>query len=275
MGNLSGKVALITGGARGQGRSHALALAAEGVDLVVCDIGTDIAGCAYGMGTKEDLDETVRLIGKEGVQALGIVADMRETDAVQRVVDAAIERFGRIDILCANHGYVAYSTVEDTTDEFWQEMIDNNLTGIFKITRAVVPQMKRQGFGRIMLTASHIARRGIQNTSAYAASKWGVIGFMKCLAFEVGPGITVNAICPTMVDTRMVMNESTYRLFCPDIEQPTRADFEARIVDPFGKGWYTADNVSRLVTFLANDVDGVYTGQVLDIAMGLTAAMSV
>jgi SDR family mycofactocin-dependent oxidoreductase len=275
VGKLSGRVALITGGGRGQGRSHAVALAAEGADVVVCDIAADIASCPYEMASPDDLSETVSLVKKEGTRAIGIVADMRDTEDVQRVVDATLSEFGSIDILCANHGIVAYAPVESTTDELWNEVIDNNLTGIFKITRAVVPHMKRQSFGRIVLTASHISRRGIGNVAAYAASKWGVVGLMKCLAFEVGPGITVNAICPTMVDTRMIMNDETFRLFCPEMQNPTRADFEARVADSFGRGWYTADNVSRLVTFLATDLSGVYTGQVIDIAYGLTAAMSV
>jgi NAD(P)-dependent dehydrogenase (short-subunit alcohol dehydrogenase family) len=275
MEQLNGKVALITGGGRGQGRSHAIALAGEGADVVVCDIARDIAGCPYPLATSDDLDETVRLVEKTGRRALGIVADMRSTADVQRVVDTTIKEMGSIDILCANHGIIGYAPVEAMTDEVWQDILDTNLTGIMKITRAVMPHMKRQGFGRLILTASHMSRRGMGNVAAYAASKWGVLGFAKCLAFEVGPGITVNAICPTMVETRMIMNDETFRLFCPEIDNPTRADFEARVVDQFGKGWYTADNVSRLVTFLATDVDGVYNGQVLDIAYGLTAAMSV
>jgi SDR family mycofactocin-dependent oxidoreductase len=275
MGALENRVALITGGARGQGRTHAVALAQEGADIVLCDIAENISTVGYDMATPEDLEETVRLVEKEGRRALGLVADMRDTAQVQKVVDTTIKEFGSIDILCANHGVMTYATVEDTTDEEWQNIIDINLTGIFKVTRAVIPHMRRQGFGRIICTASHAARRGFGNIGAYTASKWGIVGFVKCAAYDVaGSGITVNAICPTFVDTAMVQNPGTYKIFCPEMDNPTRADIEARIADPFGPGWYPPEEVSRLVVYIATDTRGVLTGQVHDVGYGLMAAMN-
>ena len=131
MGKLDGRVALITGGARGQGRSHALALAAEGAEIVVCDIAADVPVLGYPMATEDQLAETVKLVESHDRRALGLRVDARDTAQVQAAVDRTMDQFGRIDILLANHGIVDFSTVEKTTDESWNTIVDTNLTGIF------------------------------------------------------------------------------------------------------------------------------------------------
>jgi NAD(P)-dependent dehydrogenase (short-subunit alcohol dehydrogenase family) len=145
MGKLDGRVALITGGARGQGRSHALALAAEGAEIVVCDIAADVPVLGYPMGTEDQLAETVKLVESYDRRALGLRVDARDTAQVQTAVDRTMDQFGRIDILLANHGIVDFSTVENTTDEAWNTIVDTNLTGIFKSIRAVLPHMREAG----------------------------------------------------------------------------------------------------------------------------------
>jgi NAD(P)-dependent dehydrogenase (short-subunit alcohol dehydrogenase family) len=275
-GTLEGQLALVTGGGRGQGRSHALALAAEGADVVVCDIAADIATVPYAMSRPADLDETVRQVQALGRRAVGVVADMRHTDQVQGVVDVALSTFGRIDILAANHGVISYSPVDSLTDEAWDDIIATNLTGIFKITRAVLPQMRKQGHGRVVATSSHIGRSGRANVAAYASSKWAIIGFVKSCAQDVaGTGITVNAVAPTSVETDMIYNLATRKLFCPDLENPTKQDMEARMADAFGPAHFPAEEVSRALMFLVTDLRGVYTGQVIDIGFGALTRMPV
>jgi SDR family mycofactocin-dependent oxidoreductase len=275
-GALEGQVALITGGGRGQGRSHALALAKEGADIVVCDIAADIDTIPYAMSRPADLDETVRQVRETGRRAIGLVADMRHTEQVQGVVDATLREFGRIDILVANHGAISYSPVDDLSDEAWETILATNLTGVFKITRAVLPHMRAQGHGRVVATSSHIGRSGRANVAAYASSKWAIIGFVKSCAQDVaGSGITVNAVAPTSVDTDMIYNLATLKLFCPDIENPTAADMEARMVDAFGPAHFPAEEVSRAVMFLVTDERGVYTGQVIDIGYGALTRMPI
>jgi SDR family mycofactocin-dependent oxidoreductase len=276
MGLLDGQVALITGGGRGQGRSHAQALAREGADIVVCDIAADVTTIDYPMATRDDLEETVRLVEKEGRRAIGLVADMRDSAQVQSVVDSTLAEFGRIDILVANHGVISFGPVENTTDEMWDTVLTTNLTGYFKIMRAVIPTMRSAGYGRIICTSSFGARGGFPNLPAYCAAKWGVLGLVKGCALEVaGSGITVNAICPAAVRTDLFFNQPTFDLFCYDIDQPTVEDFEARLERDNhglnGRHYLEPEHVSRAVVYLATDLDGVLTGQVTDVGLGSSA----
>jgi SDR family mycofactocin-dependent oxidoreductase len=277
MGRLDGQVALITGGARGQGRSHAIAMAAEGADVVICDIAAPVEAIKYPMASPDDLEETVRLIEKHGVRGLGIVTDLRDTTQVHSLVERVMDEFGHIDILLANHGVVAFSTVDQTTDDEWNTVVDTNLTGVFKILREVVPHMKRAGYGRIIATSSMGARVTHPNLPHYTSAKWGVIGLVKGCALEVAnDGITVNAICPGAVGTDLFFNQPTYDIFCPDISHPTRDDFEQRLAEHGhglnGRPYLEAEHVTRAVMYLVTDTDGVITGQVMEIGLGLSAS---
>lgn len=277
MGKLDGQVALITGGARGQGRSHAIAMAAEGAKVVVCDIAAPVASVKYPMATSEQLEETVNLIEKQDVGALGIIADLRDTQQVQSLVDQVMAEFGRIDVLVANHGVVAFSTVDETSDDEWNAVVDTNLTGVFKIMRSVIPHMKEAGYGRIVATSSMGARVTHPNLPHYTSAKWGVIGLVKGTALEVADaGITVNAVCPGAVGTDLFFNQPTYDVFCPDLEHPTRADFEQRLADHGhglnGRPYLETEHVTRAVMYLVTDADGVLTGQVMEIGLGASAS---
>ncbi|GAA0611983.1 mycofactocin-coupled SDR family oxidoreductase [Sporichthya brevicatena] len=276
MGLLNGQVALITGGARGQGRAHAIALAREGADVVVTDLAADVPTIDYPLATPADLAETVALVEKEGRRALGLQADMRDTAGVKGVVDRTVADFGRIDILVANHGVVNYGPLDAFTDEMWETVLQTNLTGYFKVMREVLPHMKAQRYGRIVCTASFGARGGYPNLPAYGAAKWGVIGLVKGTALEVAnDGITINVICPAAVGTDLFLNQPTFDLFCPDIANPTREDFEARLVQNNaglnGRRYLDSEHISRAVLFHACDLDGVMTGQVTDVGLGSSA----
>jgi SDR family mycofactocin-dependent oxidoreductase len=272
VGQLDGKVAFITGGARGQGRAHALALAAEGADIVVTDIAEDLPVLGYPLASQDQLDETVKLVQEFGVRALGLKVDARSTEETNAAVARTITEFGSLDILLANHGIVDFCTVEHTTDESWNTIVDTNLTGIFKVIRAVIPQMKQQGWGRIIATSSMGARQTSPNLAHYIAAKWGVIGLVKSVALELADtGITVNAITPGAVATDLFLNQPTYDLFCADLPKPVSEEqFRQRLEDLNyglnGVRFLEPEDVSRTVLYLVLD-RGLISGQVAEIGL--------
>jgi SDR family mycofactocin-dependent oxidoreductase len=274
MGAVEGRVALVTGAARGQGRAHAIALAAEGADIVVTDLCADIATVPYPLGTQAELAETVALVEATGRRCLAMTADVRDSDAMGLVVDAALDAFGTIDICVANAGVTGYGRFHELDDQTWNDMIDVDLTGTFKTIRAVVPTMLERRYGRIIATSSMAGRMGNANLAHYVAAKWGVIGMVKSLAMEVAnKGITVNAVAPAAVDTPMLHNEAMYRLFCPDMDGPTREDVTPRYqaMNRLGVAWMDPSEVSRAVLFVAADAAGAMTGQVIEVSLGSSA----
>jgi SDR family mycofactocin-dependent oxidoreductase len=273
MGQLDGQVAIVTGAGRGQGRAHALALAAEGASVVVCDIAAQIDTVPFPLATKDELDETVALVEKTNVQCLGIVADIRDTDQVNSVVEQTLAAFGRIDILIANAAICTASPFEEITDQMWSDMIDTNLTGTFKCLRAVLPAMRSQRYGRIVVVSSMTGRHGNPNLAHYSSSKFAVIGLAKTLALEVAEeGITVNVMCPTSVNTPMLHNAMNYALFCPDIEHPTIDDVRPRFasLNPMRIPWIEPEIFSRAVMYLVTD-PGFLTGTVHEVSAGISA----
>jgi SDR family mycofactocin-dependent oxidoreductase len=274
-GALDGRVALVTGAARGQGRAHSLALAGEGATVVALDVPRPMASLPYPLATQEDLDETVRLVEKTGATCVGMAVDVRDASAVDDAVQRTLGELGRLDILVANAGIATQSRLWEVTDEAWDEMVATNLTGVFHCLRAAIPPMREQRFGRIVVTASMGGRMGIPNIAHYNATKWGVIGMAKSLALEVATeGITVNVVCPCTVGTPMVLNDEMYRLFAPDIPDPTPEDVHDRFrrVNPIPEPWLAPEDVSRAVLHLVTD-RGVVTGSVLEIGLGSSARL--
>jgi SDR family mycofactocin-dependent oxidoreductase len=275
MGSLDGQVALVTGGGRGQGRSHALTLAAEGATLVVCDVPAPMTSLSYPLATQEDLDETVRLVKDIGGVCVGVPTDVRDAAAVDEAVRLTLDEFGRLDILVANAGIAGQARLWEVSDAAWNEMVATNLTGVFYCLRAVVPPMRQERYGRIVVTSSMGGRMGIPNIAHYNATKWGVIGMAKSLALEVATeGITVNVVCPCTVATPMVLNDGMYQLFAPDIPNPTPEDVQERFrrVNPIPEPWLLPEHVSRAVLHLVTD-PGVTTGSVLEIGLGSSARL--
>ncbi|MCE2854849.1 MAG: mycofactocin-coupled SDR family oxidoreductase [Ilumatobacteraceae bacterium] len=271
MTDLSGQVALVTGAARGQGRSHAVALARAGARLVLVDIASDISTIPYPLGTAAELRETEAMVQEAGQDCLSFVADIRDTTAMTNVVDTALATFGRLDICVANAGVVAFGRFWELTDDQWCTMVDTNLNGAFKTVRAVVPHMLERNYGRIIIVSSMSGRMGNANLAHYVASKWGLIGMAKSLAIETaGNGITVNALCPTSVDTPMLHNPAMYSLFCPDIEQPTRDDVAPRYaaMNKLGRPWLSSEEVSHALLYLCDANAAAVTGQAIEVSMG-------
>jgi SDR family mycofactocin-dependent oxidoreductase len=263
MGALEGRVAFITGGARGQGRAHAIALAAEGANVVIADAPQPM-NLTYPLGTEDDLRRTAKDVEELGGVCIPIAMDVRDRNAVDAAVEETLNRLGSLDILVANAGIVSTGPLEDVTDEMWRQLVDTNLTGAFHTLRAAIPVMRRQRFGRIVVTSSMGGRMGIPDLAAYNATKWGVIGLAKSVALEVAKeGITVNVICPTTVQTPMVQPEGADGV--PD--ELVRRMMKA---NPIPQPWIAAEDVSRGLLYLVTD-PGVVTGSVLEIGLGGSA----
>jgi (+)-trans-carveol dehydrogenase len=274
VGLVDDKVALVTGAGRGQGRSHALRLAAEGADVIAVDVCADpLETLSYSLSTEADLDETVKGVEAAGRRAVKVVADVRSFTEMQQAAEAGLAELGRIDIVCANAGIGTWAVVWEMTEQQWSEMIDINLTGVFNTVRAALPSMVERGEGgSLVLTSSTAGLRAYQNTAHYTAAKHGVIGLMKVLAQECGPhGIRVNAVCPTTVRTPLVINDATFELFAPDKEHPgeddVRGAFEGLNILP-NVAWVEPGDVSDAVLFLCSDAAKYVTGVALPIDAG-------
>jgi SDR family mycofactocin-dependent oxidoreductase len=267
------KVVVITGAGKGQGRSHALAFAQRGARIVACDIAAQIP-CASPMATEEQLVETARMIESIGGECITVIGDTRHSDDMHKLVGTAIERFGGVDIFVANAGIASFGPLRDMPYDVWREVVDVNLSGVATSIRAVVPHMVERRAGRIVATASAVGREGGPNNANYAASKWGVIGFVKSLAIELAPyGVNVNAFSPMSVSTDMCHNELTYKLFRPDLEDPDTEDVRDAFagLNPMHVPWLELSDATSAVMFLASDAARFVTGTALDVAGGWNA----
>ncbi len=273
-GRLEGKVAFITGAARGQGRSHAVRLAQEGADIIAVDLCAQMSSVGYPMATEEDLAETVRQVEALDRRIVASVADVRDSAALKGAVDEGVAQLGRLDIVLANAGIATFAPVEDLTDDMWDEMIAVNLTGVFKTVRAAVPHLKAGGRGgAIVLTSSTAGIKGLANLAHYVAAKHGVVGLVKTLANELGPDmIRVNSVHPTSVNTDMIHNEETYALFRPDKpgSEVTREEagesFKAMNILPVE--WVEPVDISNAILFLVSDEGRYVTGVQLPVDAG-------
>lgn len=273
-GRVEGKVAFITGAARGQGRSHALRLAEEGADIIAIDVCADIATVPYGLGTSEDLQTTVEQVKAIGRRVVATQADVRDYAAVQRAVDTGVAELGRLDIVSANAGIASYGVLEKMDSRVWQDVIDINLTGVWHTAKASIPHLRSAGGGSITLTSSTAGLKGFENVGHYAAAKHGVVGLMRSLALELArDGIRVNTIHPTSVDTGMIQNDATHELFTPGLEPEQRtqevlsASFQA--TNLIAVPWIDAVDISHALVWLSSDEARYVTGVTLPVDAGL------
>jgi SDR family mycofactocin-dependent oxidoreductase len=206
VGKLEGKVALITGAARGQGRAHAVAMAREGADIAALDICHDLPYPRYSLARPDDMTETIGLVRQLQRRAMPLEADVRSARDMEAAVARTIAEFGRIDILVCNAGIADMALCWDITEEWWDIMIDINLKGYWLAVKYVVPHMIAQKTGgRIIMTSSVAGLRGDPGMAHYCASKWGVVGLAKSLAHELSAyNITVNTLHPTGVNTEII-----------------------------------------------------------------------
>jgi len=272
MGRVEGKVAFITGAARGQGRSHAMRLACEGARIVAVDICEEIGTTHYSLATSDDLKETARLVEEQGQQVIARNADVRVLSQLEAAVDDALTTFGHIDVLCVNAGIGSLGRTWELTEQQWRDMMDVNLTGAWLTVRAAIPHMiKAERGGSIIFTNSIAGLLGRANMAHYAASKHGLVGLMRSLANELAPYyIRVNSVHPANVDTDMVQNTTGRRLLLPNIAEPSREEFAeaATKLNAIPVPWVESIDVSNAVLWLASDESRYITGVTLPVDAG-------
>jgi len=272
-GRVAGKVAFVTGAARGQGRSHAIRLAAEGADIIAVDLCGQVATVPYAMATPDDLNETVKEIEALDRRIVATQADVRDFGAVKAALDEGVAQLGRLDIVAANAGIFSFGTLEELDDTTWQDMIDVNLTGVWHTAKAAIPHLRAAGGGSIILTSSTAGLMAIPSIGHYTSAKHGVVGLMRTLALELAPDfIRVNSVHPTTVNTDMIQNSATYELFASDLPEAerTREVVGARFAElnALPIPWVEPLDISNAVLWLASDESRYVTGITLPIDAG-------
>ncbi len=272
-GRVEGKVAFVTGAARGQGRSHAVRLAEEGADIIAIDVCRHIENTPEPAPTPDDLAETADMVKALDRRVVTAEVDVRDFDALAAAVDGGVEQLGRLDIAVANAGIGTPGAMLDEMDEpRWQQMLDVNLTGVWKSVKAAVPHIKAGGCGgSVIITSSVGGLKAYPHVGHYVTAKHGVVGLMRTFAVELGQySIRVNSVHPSHVSTDMLLNESTYRSFRPDLENPGPEDIEpiCRMFHMLPIPWVDASDISNAVLFLASDESRYVTGVPLPIDAG-------
>jgi SDR family mycofactocin-dependent oxidoreductase len=273
MGRVEGKVAFVTGAARGQGRSHALRLAQEGADIIAVDIAAQIDSVPYPMSTPDDLAETVRQVEALDRRIVATQADVRDFGALKAALDDGVAQLGRLDIVAANAGIFSFGTLEELDDATWDDMIGVNLTGVWHAAKAAIPHLRASGGGSIVLTSSTAGLMAIPNIGHYTSAKHGVVGLMRTLALELAPDmIRVNSVHPTTVNTDMIQNAATYALFAPDLpeDQRTKEVVGERFasLNALPIPWVEPVDISNAVLWLASDEARYVTGVTLPVDAG-------
>jgi (+)-trans-carveol dehydrogenase len=259
MARLAGKVAFITGAARGQGRSHAVRLAEEGADIIAVDI-----------GSPTDLAQTVKEVEALDRRIVASQADVRDYDGLKVALDDGVARLGRLDIVVANAGIVSFGTAEELTEQAWRDVIDVNLTGVWHTVKAAIPHLRAAGGGSIIIIGTGL--KGEPNLGHYAAAKHGVVGLMQSLANELAPDmVRVNSVHPSAVDTDMLHTQALYHQLLPDHPGDiTRQEIEPvfQTLNALPIPWVESVDISNAVLFLASDEARYITGVTLPVDAG-------
>lgn len=269
--SMQGKVAFVTGAARGQGRNHAVRLAEAGADVIAVDICEDIPSVAtYPLATEAELAETANLVEKHGRRVITAKADVRDLGQLQAAFDQGLAELGRIDTVVANAGIATFGRTWELSPEQWQEMIDVNLTGVWHTVKVSVPALIKQDEGGCVLFTSSIGGlKGIQGVGHYVATKHGIVGLMRTLANELAPhSIRVNTIHPTNVDTMMIKNPGTYEMFSPDDPTLEKAIEGFASLNGLPVPWVESDDISNAVLYLASEAGRYVTGVTLPVDAG-------
>ena len=269
MGRMDGKVVMITGAARGQGRSHALRLAEEGADIIAVDICDHIDSVPFPMGNADDLAETVKQVENLDRRIVARTADVRDSAQLQAALSEGLAEFGHIDVLCANAGIASMALTWEITEEQWRDVIDVNLTGVWRSIKAVLPVMIEQGTGgSIVITSSMAGVMGLAGIGHYTATKHAVIGLMRSLVNEVSVHrIRVNTVNPTTVNTPMIQNDAFYQYAGGTTAEEMGAVFQALNAIPVP--WVEPIDISNAVLYLASDESRYVTGLTLWVDVGL------
>ncbi|HLS03746.1 MAG TPA: mycofactocin-coupled SDR family oxidoreductase [Actinomycetales bacterium] len=271
-GRVEGKIALITGAARGQGRSHAKLLAEEGADIIAIDALSNFETVPYDESTQKDLDETVREVEATGRRIYAAQADIADFDGLKKAVDDGVNELGGLDIVSSHAGILSFSPLIEMSEQKWQEMIDINLSGHWRTAKATAPHLINRGSGSITFTISIAGLQGMENIGHYASAKHGVVGLMRTLAIELGPhNIRVNSIHPTNLNSPMLQNEAAYKTFRPDLENPNFEEFKEASADMHllpNVALLEPIDTSRMLLFLSSDDARYITGSKMVVDAG-------
>ena len=266
-GRLQGKVALISGAARGQGRAHAVRFAQEGADIIAFDICNQLATAPYPLASPDDLNETQRLVKGLGRGIVAVEADVRDAAAVRSLVTEGVREFGRLDIVCANAGFMScVSNTWSITEEQWDDLIGVNLTGVWKTVSAAIPAMIDAGNGgSIVITSSAAGIKGMANLAHYVTAKHGLVGLMRTLANELAPqGIRVNTVHPSGVRTKMLDNDHLQDFLA------AHPEWVANLANPLPVDLLEPEDVSNALVWLASEEGRYVTGVALPVDAGFT-----
>jgi SDR family mycofactocin-dependent oxidoreductase len=266
-GRVAGKVALITGAARGQGRSHALRLAAEGADVIALDVCAPVADIGYVTATSEDLATTAELVEAAGAKVVTYKVDVRDARGMADAVADGVARLGRLDISVANAGVCSIQRWDEVTPELWDTVVGINLTGVWNTCVASIPHLLEAGGGSMILVSSAAGLKGQPFLTPYVASKHGLVGIMRSLANELaGQHIRVNSLHPTGVDTPMLIGMAglTDRLEAnPELGPLFHNSLPVDLLQP--------EDISNAVLFLASDEARYVTGLTMTVDAGTTS----
>jgi len=271
---MQGKVAFITGAARGQGRNHAVRLAEEGADIIAVDICENVGTVTpfFELATEQDLAETIRLVEARGRRIIARKADVRDFESLQAAFDEGVAELGRVDTVIANAGIASYGKAWEISAQMWKDVIDINLTGVYHTAKVAIPTMiEADNGGSILFTSSIGGHKGIQHVGHYVAAKHGIVGLMRTLANELGPHkIRVNTIHPTNVDTTMIQNPGTYGMFVPGDPNPTKEKAMPGFMslNTLPVPWIEVDDITNAVLYLASDEGRYVTGVTLPVDAG-------
>ncbi len=263
------RVCIITGGARAMGRAHAVALAREGCDMVLCDILEDLpGGTPYPRATAADLRQTADMVEAEGRRCIAVKGDVRDPAFGEALIERTLAELGRLDFLIANAAITIEAPLAELDPIDFETVLRTNLHGAFHFLSPALRVMTEAQGGRIVLIGSGAGRHAEERAGAYVASKWGLIGLAKTAALEAAKaGVTVNVVLPGPVETPMMDNPVRYRQAVPDKSDPTREDYlEARkTATPMGHAWVKPEDVTAAVLFLLSDEARFVSGTTLSV----------
>jgi (+)-trans-carveol dehydrogenase len=249
-------------------------LAEEGADIIAVDLCAPVQTVPYRMSADADLEETARLVRAVGQRIVASRTDVRDFDALKQALDDGVAQLGRLDIVAANAGVLSYGPAAELAERSWQDVIDVNLTGVWHTCKAAIPHLIEGGRGGAMILTSSVAGlKAFQNQAHYVSAKHAVVGLMRALAQELAPhSIRVNTVHPTAVNTDMLLNDVTYKLFRPELEAPTLDDVKELLfgINSLPIPWVEAVDISNALLFLASDEARYITGVMLPVDAGCT-----
>lgn len=271
---LAGKVALITGAARGIGRAQAVRFAQEGAEIIGIDLCGPVDTVVVPPSTHDDLAETAAQVRAVGGRMITAVADVRERELLRTAIDSGIREYGGLDIVCATAGITSRGSAAELPEETWRTMLDVNLTGVFHTCQVTAPHLIARGGGAMILVSSIAGLQGLVGVAHYTAAKHGVVGLMRSLANELATHrVRVNTVHPTNVDTPLIQNDAVRSAFRPDLDRPpTREEFaeSARKMNMIDVPWVEPVDVANACLFLASDEARYITAVTLPVDAGST-----